>query len=186
MLHNKKLIAAAALAGALALFGCSASSESTTTVETSVTTDGVTETTTTETTTTTDGSGTSTETNTTSSTTLDISTWEYGWYGVSDKGSTVYYAESPAGDQALIVIEDESLDGLFSCVGTISMNDDGISTIEDLNGGPSFGFKLVDQNDENATFYLGEDFGTVVLKPYDMGEFIGALKDIDDGTLFGA
>ena len=85
-----------------------------------------------------------------------------------------------------IVIEDESLDGLFSCVGTISMNDDGISTIEDLNGGPSFGFKLVDQNDENATFYLGEDFGTVVLKPYEMGEFIGALKDIDDGTLFGA
>ncbi|MBQ3338522.1 MAG: hypothetical protein IJG82_02830, partial [Atopobiaceae bacterium] len=100
--------------------------------------------------------------------------------------STVYYAESPAGDQALIVITDERLDGLFSCVGTISMNDDGISTIEDLNGGPSFGFQLVEQDDESATLDLGEDFGTVVLKPYDMDGFIGALKAIDDGTLFGA
>ena len=181
---STSLFIATSLALTVAVSGCSASSESTTTVTTSVTNDDTTESTTSEVSTSVGTEGVSADANVTSSTTVNIDDWECGWIGTSSTDSTVYYAESPESDQAVLAIADANYDSLLSFVGPLSMDEDGISTVEDPSGN-SFGFALLDQDGESATLDLGEEFGEVTLTPYEMPDFISALQEADvDGQLF--
>ena len=184
----KNIMVAAGLAGILAVgtCGCSASSESSTTVTTSGThEDGTTEETTTTTTTTTDSEGTSTETTTQESVTIDITDWTSGWIGDSDTGYHILYAEDPEnGAQALLVIADPESGEYLHFVGK-NTNEDGVVTITDVGNGDYFTYGIGEQNSDGAAeLLLGDTYGTAQLTQVDIDTFIDELQNVDtDGVI---
>lgn len=179
MYTSKNLAITVGLAAIIALCGCSATHESSTTVTTSVTSeDGTTETSTTEVSTSVGTDGISADASTTTDTIINVDSWEWGWIGTSSTGYPVFYAEAPTGDQAVLVIEEGEGD-LLAFVGELTMDEDEISTVTDSANGMGFNFLLVGQDGETVTLDLGEDYGIVDLTPYEMPDFLAELAEID-------
>ena len=186
MRHSKaSIIVSAGLAGILAfgICGCSASSssESSSTISTEVTDEDGNTTTTETTSTTKDGE---TETTTTTNKTLEIGDWEDAWMGETSNGHTVLYAQSPdGGAQGMMVIYNPADETLESFVGenTNIENEDGhyVKTT-DAGNGSTMTVEILSQDEENnIKLNLGDEYGTVEIKPVSMDELIAELTKID-------
>lgn len=183
-------VVVAGLAGMLAVGIASCSYSSTTTTETSVTTettneDGTTETTTTTTSTSEGTDGSSSDTTTTKQVTVDMNSWESGWAGTGSEGDNVFYAESPDGTQALIVVYTPSTDTLIHVVGPV-VNNDGQLTITDVGDGSTFTFTIGEQNGDGvADLALGDEFGTVTLNNIALEDMVEQIQAVDkNGEVF--
>lgn len=183
MKRFKMCALAAGLACAVALAGCSVSSESTTETEVSTTTDGKTETTTTTTTEADGEQETTSETNVT----LDINDWTDAWAGASDAGFDVYYAQAPEGTaQAFLVIYDPESETLETWVGDYEVPEDGFVELTDAGNGAGFAFAVVEQDESSVTLDLGEEYGIAELSACDIDEALDAISEVDvNGQFIG-
>lgn len=190
--HSKHTIVSAGLAGILALgvCGCSCSTETKTTVETEVTDESgkTTQTSTTTTTTNSNGSATTT-TETSTDVTVDINSWTDAWEGTTDKGATVFYAQSPADvSQALIAVYDPAEDALSaSLIGKATINEDKTAiTITDA-GGSDLAFTIIIESqgeNDSASLDLGDTYGKVTVNKVDMATLVADLKKADTKGVF--
>ena len=111
--------------------------------------------------------------------TVNVSTWTDAWMGVSDKGETFYYAESPDGTQGAMVVYDPSTNDYVSFVGNTSNPQEGYVRIDDVKSGLSLQFEVTAGDEEgNVVIDLGEQ-GNAVLAKCAIDEVMKCFQDID-------
>ncbi|MBP3892662.1 MAG: hypothetical protein J6D34_01315 [Atopobiaceae bacterium] len=174
---SNNIIAATGLACILVFGACgcsfSSTSESTSTVETSVT-DEEGNTTTTKTTTGSDGT---TTTETTES--LAIGEWTDAWIGSTEEGYDVYYAQSPDGTQAFLVLHNESKNDIDSFIGNTENPEEDIVTVYGQN--EKFTFQVVETGDnlDSLTLWFGDDYGTASMTRCSLDELVAGVREFD-------
>lgn len=182
---SRNVILSTGLACVLALgaMGCSASVETTTKTEISTTDEeGTTTTTTTESTTgASTEDGVTSETTTETSTTFNISEWEDGWIGESDKGYKIFYAQAPQGTtQAMVVMQNLETNELLSIMGEYTVPDEGVVALTSASGnGDNATIVVTNQTAEGATFDIGSEFGKTDAKKVPFAEFLDELRAAD-------
>lgn len=177
-----KSLAAAGLVCILAFGTCacsfSSSAESTSTLETSVT-DEEGNTTTTTTTTSSDGT---TKTETVKR--LEIGEWTDAWMGTTDKDYDVYYAQSPKGDQAFLVLHNEDKNDTEVFIGDTEVPQEGMFTVHGQDANFTFSIEEADEEHDNVTLWFGDDYGTVKLTRCTLEELAEGVHEFDtDGKI---
>ena len=110
---------------------------------------------------------------------VDISSWTNAWMGVSDKGETFYYAESPDGSQGAMVVYDPSTNNYVSFVGNTSTPQDGYVRIDDIQSGNALQFEVTAADKEGDVVIDLGDQGNAVLAKCEISEVLDCIKKID-------
>lgn len=99
--------------------------------------------------------------------------------GVSDKGETFYYAESPDGSEGAMLVYDPSTNKYVSYVGKTSTPEQGYVRITDIQSGNALQFEVTAGDEEgNVVIDLG-DLGNAVLAKCEIGEVMKCFQNID-------
>ncbi len=111
--------------------------------------------------------------------TVDVSSWTDAWMGVSDKGETFYYAESPDGSQGAMLVYEPSTNQYVSYVGDTSTPQEGYVRITDIQSGNALQFEVTAGDKEgNVVIDLG-DLGNAVLAKCNISEVMKCFQSID-------
>lgn len=174
---SRSIVAAAGLACILAFGTCgcsvSSSSESSSTLETSVT-DEQGNTTTTKTTTDSDGN-TTTET----TKTLSIGDWVDEWMGTTDKSYEVYYAQAPDATQAFLVLHSESAGDTEVFIGDSESPEEGLVTVYGEDAKFTFQVVEADEDHDNVTLWFDDDYGTAEVKRCTLEDMAAGIHKFD-------
>lgn len=99
--------------------------------------------------------------------------------GVSDKGETFYYAESPDGSQGAMLVYDPSTNKYVSYVGNTSQPEANYVRITDIQSGNALQFEVTAGDEEgNVVIDLG-DLGNAVLAKCEISEVMKCFQNID-------
>ena len=110
---------------------------------------------------------------------VDVSSWTDAWMGVSDKGETFYYAESPDGTQGAMLVYDPSTNKYVSYVGSTSQPAEHYVRITDIQSGNALQFEVTAADEAgNVVIDLGE-LGKAVLAKCDISEVMKCFQTID-------
>lgn len=172
------LAASAALVTTLGLTACggSSSSASSSSSSSSSTTS---ESTATESTTSSTETTTTTSSSASSSDKVDVSSWTDAWMGVSDKGETFYYAESPDGSQGAMLVYEPSSNQYVSFVGNTSAPQEGYVRIDDIQSGNALQFEVTAGDDDGSVVIDLGDQGNAVLAKCNISEVMKCFDSID-------
>ncbi len=98
--------------------------------------------------------------------------------GVSDKGETFYYAESPDGSQGAMLVYEPNSNKYVSYVGATSNPEQGYVRITDIQSGNALQFQVTAaDNQGNVVIDLG-DLGNAVLAKCDISEVMKCFQAI--------